>query len=169
MGDRRPLTERFWCRVTVADGCWLWHGAHQPDGRGVLGMNGKLQSAPRVSWHLHYGDIPVGMHVLHQCDNPPCVNPAHLFLGTNLDNIRDAQKKGRLRGSNGHLCGDNSASAKLTWNDVDEIRNSVEILRVLAARYGVSISTIHLIRKRKIWTRRTEMIDRAVSVMREVL
>src|SRR5258708_5631071 len=102
IGKRRPEAERFWEKVRKTQSCWLWTGAHK-NGRwpyGVLGGPGddSPRLAHRVSWELHHGPIPAGMNVLHKCDNPPCVRPAHLFLGTFADNTADMVKKGRAKG-----------------------------------------------------------------------
>jgi hypothetical protein len=86
-----PLYAGFWDRVEKTDNCWLWRGPRKPGGYGsVRGTN-----AQRIAWQLAVGPIPDGLWVLHRCDNPPCVNPAHLFLGTVVDNNRDMKAKGR--------------------------------------------------------------------------
>lgn len=83
--------------VLVQDGCWDWLGYKQPEGYGTFPHRG-THYAHRVSYQLHVGPIPDGLHVLHSCDNPPCSNPAHLFLGTVADNMHDRDRKGRHRG-----------------------------------------------------------------------
>ena len=97
--DARPLAERFWSRVEKADGeaCWLWKGARRGE-YGALQTEGRMEGAHRVSYEINVGPIPEGMEVCHHCDNPPCVRPDHLFLGTTTDNRRDACRKGRARG-----------------------------------------------------------------------
>lgn len=95
------MEERFWPKVAKRgpDECWEWTASRTPQGYGKIGRR-KGESpaiASRVSWEMHNGPIPDGLHVLHRCDNPPCVNPAHLFLGTNADNQRDMRAKGRGR------------------------------------------------------------------------
>lgn len=90
-----PPIPRFWPKVQKTKSCWLWSGA---TGRGDYGhfiVKRKLIKAHRFSWELVNGKIPSGLHCLHHCDNPPCVRPDHLFLGTDLDNARDAINKGR--------------------------------------------------------------------------
>ena len=93
-----PLAERFWSRVEFTDGCWLWTGTTVDKERpyGSIWAYGKYELAHRVSWRLHYGEIPEGRHVCHHCDNPRCVRPDHLFVGTNQENMLDASRKGRL-------------------------------------------------------------------------
>lgn len=91
--------DRFWLRVgkTEDDSCWLWLGSRKErnGGYGQLSFYGRFAYAHRVSWHLSNGPIPEGAQVLHKCDNPPCVRPDHLFLGTQADNVRDMFRKGR--------------------------------------------------------------------------
>ncbi len=93
---------KFWAKVQKSDGCWVWQGCIVRR-YGVLGHDGKQVKAHRVAWGLTNGPIPNGLSVLHKCDNPPCVRPDHLFLGTQLDNMRDCSAKGRsgIRGMNG--------------------------------------------------------------------
>lgn len=102
----RPLSERFWEKVDkdgpvpqhVLGQCWKWSAAVSIGGYGVIGRGRAdegMTYAHRVSWEIHNGPIPDGYYVLHHCDNPPCCNPAHLFLGTYGDNNRDARQKGR--------------------------------------------------------------------------
>lgn len=89
---------RFWKHVNkrVSDnGCWIFEGLRHEDGYGKVFSGSKYVGAHRYSWMYHKGGIPDGLSVLHKCDNPPCVNPDHLFLGTQLDNILDMRRKGR--------------------------------------------------------------------------
>ncbi len=88
--------ERFVKFTRYKDGCWIWTGAKRTSGYGVFKLDGKAESAHRVSYKLFKGNIPEGIFVCHTCDNPMCVNPDHLFLGTASDNMMDAQNKGRL-------------------------------------------------------------------------
>ena len=106
MTVRRSLKDRFWSHVKKGkqDECWLWLGPLDHYGYGKInrgGWHGKTLKAHRVSWEFANGLIPSGMCVLHHCDNPRCVNPAHLFLGTHGDNARDRERK--HRGNHGKL------------------------------------------------------------------
>jgi hypothetical protein len=98
----KPITRigtPFWDRVDIPadpDACWEWKaGTRGGDGRGCIRWNGRTQSAYRVAWELTNGPIPAGMWICHACDNPPCVRPDHLFLGTPKDNTQDMWSKGR--------------------------------------------------------------------------
>lgn len=84
---------------TVRDdnGCLVWIRGKTTDGYGSVCINGKMDKTHRVAWTLAYGPIPSGMCVCHHCDNPPCCEPTHLFLGTHSDNMRDRQIKGRTK------------------------------------------------------------------------
>lgn len=97
---REPLAERFWRFVQKTDGCWLWTGSTSKEGYGKLSGGNRGASplvASRVSWLLHFGPVPEGMHILHACDTPSCVRPNHLFPGTAATNARDMVSKGRHR------------------------------------------------------------------------
>ena len=142
---------RFWDKVDKSGDCWMWTGSLSRDGYGHFRPGGiaNPERAQRVSWRMHYGVIPKGRQVLHSCDNPGCVNPAHLFLGTNLANVADRQRKGRQ--ARGIMQG----SAKLTDNDVRLIRK-LGSLRLVTQRnigimFNVHKSQIHRIIKFKQW------------------
>ena len=117
------------------------------------GGNGKTWKAHRRAWVEANGPIPDGLCVLHKCDNPPCINVEHLFLGTQLDNIADRHAKGRTSRNTGNK-GETNSQAKLTEQQVRDIRNQYaegDQLRTIARRYGVHDATIKLIVQRKNW------------------
>ncbi len=91
----RPVTERFWPKVSKTPTCWIWMGAHNEDGYGLIYIEGKMIAAHRMSWELSNGPIPPSASILHKCDNPPCVNPDHLYAGTQSDNVHDMLARGR--------------------------------------------------------------------------
>lgn len=95
---KRPVEERFAEKVSPEPntGCHLWMGAADPLGYGRFGRRNRVYLAHRVAWELRHGPIPAGMCLCRRCDNPACVNPGHLFLGTRIDNNRDRDQKGRL-------------------------------------------------------------------------
>ncbi len=93
-----PMHQRFWRYVSKSNGCWDWSGCLAPNGYGRLQVDGKCKDAHRVSWELHNGQVPHGLHVLHRCDNRKCVRPDHLFLGTHRENMEDMKRKGRAEG-----------------------------------------------------------------------
>lgn len=144
----RPLAQRFWDKADLSGGptaCWVWTGSRHRFGYGFIRDQGKTLTAHRVSMELANGPIPVGMFVCHHCDNPPCVNPAHLFLGTARDNNADKVRKGR----------ETAPHAKLTSTMVVEIRDArgSASQRVIGERFGVSQSTVSLIHAGLIWRR----------------
>lgn len=138
------LSVRFLRKVRVSDGCWLWTGAIQGAGYGNIGVGRSTQPAHRVAWMLSNGEIPDGMCVCHHCDVRACVRPSHLFLGTNLDNTRDRDRKGR----NVNKVGAAHGSAKLTDEQVKAIHADTRKQDDIAASYGISQSTVHRIKAR---------------------
>lgn len=126
----------------MPSGCWEYRGKISADGYGSFGKT----FAHRASYELRVGLIPAAMQVCHACDNPPCVNPAHLWVGTNAANADDSTIKGRRAKGTGH------GMSKLTDRDVLNIRASSESLSSLARRYGVAKGTIVFVRGRHTWT-----------------
>ncbi len=119
---KRSLADRFWEKVAKTESCWNWTGAINRFGYGKIHIGNRTcaAGAHRASWLINVGPIPVGKHVLHHCDNRACVNPDHLFLGDAAANIRDMVSKGRWVGYDKR--GTNNPNAKLTWEQVNEIR-----------------------------------------------
>jgi hypothetical protein len=120
--------EKFWARVKKEDGCWKWLGRSLPKGRGYMWWNGKNITAPRIMWEVTHGAAPPKGHsVCHSCDNPNCVNPAHLWLGTQSANLEDAASKKRI--------------GKMTPELVRQMRAEHKAgasMRAIARKYGMS-------------------------------
>ena len=137
--------ERFWAMVhKTSEGCWIWTGSKNQYGYGQFWYKlHRPQGAHRISYELVHGPIPDRICVLHRCDNPACVNPAHLFLGTPKDNTADCQTKGRHSPP--------PRAPKLTEDDVRAIRVSSESQVALAAKYNVDPSTISNVLTRHSW------------------
>lgn len=127
-------------------GCWLWMAVTRGK-YGLFWRNGVMASAHRASWELHRGPIPDGLDVLHQCDTPACVNPAHLRLGTHADNMRDRDAKGRHVA----LRGESNGLARLTEADAVAIRADRRTGTQIANDYGVCEGTIKSVRARRTW------------------
>jgi hypothetical protein len=148
--------DKFWGRVARGDddACWLWTGAKLTSGYGVLHDGTFRMLAHRFSFETHVGPIAPGLFVCHRCDNPPCVNPAHLFAGTQFENMRDMTAKGRHAkvGARGQLNG----LARLTPSDVSDIRSAYAAGDVtqaqLAARFGVSRGAVCNVLLRRSWS-----------------
>lgn len=161
----RPAEVRFWEKVEKTDECWNWTGAKQWTGRGSFGLAGRQTIlAPRFSYQLHFGPIPNGLNVLHRCDNPACVRPDHLFLGTQQDNVADMWTKGRgpigdQRGTITHperiIRGEQHPKAVLTEELVKTLRDTYAAggitMAALAVRYQVHERTIHGAITRRTW------------------
>lgn len=151
------LQDRFLTKVDKnPNGCWLWTGA-KVAGYGHMRVKDKDWKAHRVAWTLYKGEIPKDLCVCHSCDTPLCVNPDHLFLGSQSDNMRDMHTKRRhqMRDKswvkNMNTKGEANPKAKLTAEQVQNIRTSELSSRELAAAYGVTYTTIWAIRTYRIW------------------
>jgi hypothetical protein len=152
---RAPLHTRFWRLVAIAepDQCWLWRGAISWNGYGAVRGEGGNLIAHRASWILTFGPIPNGLCVLHRCDNRPCVNPTHLFLGTQKDNLDDMWSKNR--GSRLSSPGELSGTHKLVETDIPVIRDLFLqgiTYGQIAERFGVCAGTIGRVIRRESWS-----------------
>lgn len=151
--SRWPLSagERFDKKVRKsrsANGCHVWIGSANKTGYGRFWNGERLVLATHFSYERAVGPVPAGLFVLHRCDNPPCVRPEHLFIGTKIDNHLDMMSKGR---GPDYARGEASNNARLTDEEVRQIRASPGPLRLLAERFGVSITQLSRIRRGLSW------------------
>lgn len=143
--------KNFWEKVKIGkkDDCWLWIGAIQKNGYGNMTIGERSpMGAHRISYMIHFGDIPKGLYVCHKCDVKRCVNPNHLFLGTNKDNLKDMREKGRSQR------GTKNGGSKLTPKDVRKIRTLLKkgIKQAkISKMYGVAQNTISRINTGQKW------------------
>lgn len=155
-----PIKDRFWQKVAIGKRgeCWPWTGHRNTHGYGIIATrdppNRQRFRAHRIAYELHHGTIvPPDVLVLHSCDNPPCCNPRHLFLGTQADNVADMHTKNRESG--GSQPGERNPFSKLTDADVRAIRSELAKGRTYAdigKQFGVHLSVIGRIATRKSWT-----------------
>lgn len=162
---RRTLAERFHEKFTIGapDECWEWAGPRRGRGYGAInegGANGRTLVATHVAWELANGaPVPSDLIVLHSCDNPPCVNPAHLRVGTHADNSADRVARGR------HVRGTDHPRSRLTESDV---RSVLELLRAgvyqrtIAARFHISQSLVSGIRRGTHWSHLTRPTNEGI-------
>jgi len=134
----KTLAERIAAYTKRSSGCWEWVGARNAHGYCTLNVTSGSTLVHRRVWELEHGPVPAGIGVLHRCDNPGCVRLDHLFLGTHADNMADKQAKSRF-------------NRKLTVRAVLAIRKSKAAQKVLADKYDVSLATISLVRRGRIW------------------
>jgi hypothetical protein len=152
----KSLRSNLWNKFKIINGCWIWIRERDKDGYGEISVHGikrqKLK-AHRVSWEVFKGPIPLGLNVLHKCDNPPCINPDHLFLGTQKDNIQDMITKGRKVIVPG-LKGEANPTSKLKSEQVKKIKSMLAqgiVAGVIAKEFGVARSTISMINIGRLW------------------
>lgn len=133
-------------------GCWLWQAARSGRGYGTMKIGGRKEAAHRISYELHKGPIPDGLLGCHKCDVRLCVNPEHIFLGTNMDNTQDMINKGRQR-----YVGQKGAANPKAILDEKKVRVIIKLIakgmnnRAIANQFGVSHGTVSLIRLGKCW------------------
>jgi hypothetical protein len=145
---KRPLAERFWEKVEKTETCWLWTGGLLKTGYGSIRDNGKALRAHRVAYELLVGQIPDGMLLRHSCDNPKCVNPAHLIPGTAAQNSQDALDRGRA------IVGEAHHNAKIPNHAIATIRAALAAGvpgKYLAKQFGVDPTVISRIKLNKKW------------------
>ena len=156
---------RFWSKVQCGapDECWTWIGPHDRQGYGKLsigGRKGRNWPAHRLAWTMARGAIPAAMCVCHRCDNPPCVNPAHLFLGTKADNTRDCVRKGRNKYP--VMRGEQNPHARFTEREVQLVRLLCGRIGLshgeVAGRYGVTRQAVSRIVAGEVWRRVPEIV-----------
>ena len=134
--------------------CWEWMRVRNQHGYGQLRVNGRMMYAHRLAYQLGVGRIPDGLHVLHQCDNPRCINPSHLSVGTRSQNMRECSKRGRSRIPKPVKLGEQNGAAKLAVADVRSIRQLLAdgwTQRAIAERFGVCQQNIANIKSGKVW------------------
>ncbi len=159
IAQSRTAADKFWPNVTKTDDCWLYLN-RSSSGYGQMKHQGRNIGAHRVSWEIHHGPIPNGSWVLHRCDNPPCVRPEHLFLGTPGDNSRDRNDKGRAnhQGYPAHRYvprGEEVEQSRLAESEIPRIRErfaSGESMRSIARSHGVTHEAIRKVIRRETWT-----------------
>ena len=145
--DHLGLADRLnhWSEKVTESGCMIWTGCVDANGYGKIGYGGKMHLAHRLSYESVNGKIPDGMHVCHKCDTPSCVNPDHLFLGTQADNISDMVSKGR------GAIGAKYHRSNLTDEKVKAIKADIRTQDVIANEYGVSRTNISAIKTGRAW------------------
>ena len=150
ISSQMSLPDRFEAQIAREpnSGCWLWAGSYHRQGYGLIRVHGKQRLAHRFSYERFIGEIPAGANICHKCDVPECVNPEHLFVGSQADNVADMVHKGRLADRRGS----NHPQAKLSEQQVLAIRENAASQRIIAGQYGISKTMVRLIKQRKTWS-----------------
>jgi hypothetical protein len=159
----KTVQQRFEAKVRVTPGCWIWTGEKGGKGYGRMQINGRYQMAHRLSYEIYVGQIPDGHIVCHTCDNPACVNPDHLWPGTDKSNSDDKIRKGRWRGLE-RRPGQELSYAKLNDADIYAIRADGRSYAAIGRAYGVGTSHIRDIKLRTTWSHLPPMGDERKSV-----
>jgi hypothetical protein len=158
------LEKSFWSKVNKTEGCWIWTAGKNHDGYGYFRHNNSHSRAHRVSYQLHFGDIPRGLFICHKCDNRSCVNPSHLFVGTAKENSVDMKEKGRScagekspsRRFPENYQGEKSGMHKLKLDEVMYIKSSYgkngHTQTSLAKQFGVTQSAVWCVLRGKTWS-----------------
>jgi hypothetical protein len=149
---RERFSDRFWARVKPANerGCREWSGRkHIRNGYGVIDLDGRPQLAHRIAYTLATGRDPGDLSICHTCDNPPCCEPSHLWAGTHQENMDDMAQKGRANAP--VFIGEKHPRAKLSEEEIRDIRGSLLSDKILASDYGVTTENIRRIKTRKSW------------------
>jgi len=139
--------QRFLTKVKKLDDCWEWTGGKFKSGYGLFTLENKIKRAHRVSYQHFNTDIPKMQQVLHRCDNPGCVNPEHLFIGSHKENMADKNRKGRGAGSKG----EDHFNHKLTTSQVLSIREDSGKIKDVAAKYSITCRSVNDIKKKRTW------------------
>ena len=131
--------ERFWLSVEKTETCWLWKAGINSSGYGIFNPTREgPKRAHRIAFELCKGPIPEGLYICHRCDVPACVNPDHLFAGTQRENLRDAASRGRM-------------AKKLSCAEVEAIKASQDSTGILMRRYGLTLATVRKIKTGMLW------------------
>jgi hypothetical protein len=150
----KTIAEKLQNYTVNNNGCWIWNGGKTDRKYGITTINKERIRVHRLMWSVINGKIPIGMCICHKCDNPSCINPDHLFLGTNQDNVNDREKKGRNKPP--IVYGENNPRAKLKEADVIEILKLINKnvpLSNIAKMYNVGATAIFNIKHGIRWTR----------------